>query len=297
MDFKVLKLFIFIIFISISFERASAQRTYPFYDKWKIGYNFGMTKFYGDSHDRTGIFYSTPLSKYYYQDRRFGNAINFDKSFTDIVGMRGNFFYGSVKGTKESVKRYFIAEMYQYNLNFRINFTNIFMPASNFRKWDAYGFIGIGFNVSRSWQYDMISGDLTGTNGFGNPRYEGGPKLRMTETVVPFGFGFNYSLTKRVDFNAEFSVNGVNTDKLDVMVSDERNAEGFGFLSVGISYDFELPRHWTFGNYNPSYTGRSPDKAIKEYNKKKKVIMKPKHKRKKPKYKRKRRGFFYRLFN
>jgi len=278
-------------------EAVKSQRTYAFYDSWSIGYSLGWTKFYGDGHDRNGLFHSTPLSKFYYHDRGFANALVIDKSFTDVLGIRSYLFLGSVRGTKESIKRYFVAELFQYNVNFRVNFTNLFLPPSNFRKYDVYGFIGVGFNESRSWQYDIVSSKLTGTNGFGSPRYEGGPKLRMTETVIPFGVGFNYSVTNRLKFNAEYSINGINTDKLDVIISDEKRAEGFGFLSVGIAYEFELPRHWTFGNYNPRFNNRTSDRSIREYNKKKKVIMKPKFKKKKPKYGRNRRGFFYRLFN
>lgn len=273
-----------------------SQRKYPFYHEWAVGYNLGMTRFYGDGHDRNGFFSATPLSKFFYQDRGFTHAVNVHKSINSYFGLEGTLRMGNLKGTKLSESIYFKTKFYDYNLRFTANFTNMFMEYRRSRLWDIYGFVGIGFNESRSWKYSTVTDKLIGTNGFGSPKYDGGPYKRMTETMIPFGFGFNYAITNDWDVNVEFAINGVNTDKLDVFISDQRKAEGYGYMSVGLSYNFRLPKHWSFAPRYPSYNGKSSDRAIKKYNKKKRVIMKPKNKVNRKKFRRKRGNFFQRIF-
>jgi len=288
-------LFIF-IFGSVFFSTSiKGQRTFYFTEEWSLTGQISASNFYGDLTDKSNRFFSnTPFSKFFYQDRQVVYGIALEKKINIYFGVRGHLSYGKVKSTKESVKQYFKANVFEYSLLGTADFTNIFMGYDRYRAWSIYGFLGFGFTESRTWKRDMLTEAVVGTNGFGVPKRDGGRYVPMTETVMPFGLGFNYRFVKEFSANIEMSLRPIRTDKLDATISDDTWWEGYGFISVGATYHFTLPDHWQIGNRNPRYNGRSSDPAIKAFNKNRHVIMKTKSykraSRKRYKPKRRRRG-------
>lgn len=290
-----MKNFIFLISMFLSFVFSTSlkgQRTFYFTEEWSASGYISTSNFYGDLTDKSNRFFSnTPFSKYFYQDRQavFGFAL--EKKINIYFGIRGNISYGNVKSTKESVKQYFTAHVFEYNLMGTVDFTNIFMGYNRYRSWSIYGFLGIGFTESRTWKRSMLTDKIVGTNGFGIPKKEGGRYIPMTETVLPIGLGFKYQFVKEFSLNFEISLHPIRTDKLDATISDDTWRDGYGLISVGATYHFDLPDHWQVGNRRPRYNGKSSDPAIKAFNKKRHTIMSTKSSRRamKKRYKPKRR--------
>jgi len=294
-----MKNFIIILFLFSSIaltSKINAQRTYFFTEEWSMTGQFSASSFYGDLTDKHNRFFSnTPFSKYYYQDRQAVYGFALEKKINIYFGVRGNLSYGNVKSTKESVKQYFIAHVFEYTLSGTADFTNIFLGYDRYRVWSIYGYLGIGFTESRTWKRSMLDDAIVGTNGFGVPKRDGGKYVPMTETVLPFGLGFKYQFVKEFSVNIEMSMHPIRTDKLDATISDDSWWEGYGLITLGATYHFSLPNHWQMGYRNPRYNGKSTDPAIKAFNKKRHTIMntrsykRAKHKRYKPR--RRRRGY------
>jgi hypothetical protein len=267
---------VFIVLISCS-NLALAQRTFYFTEQWAISGGIGASTFYGDLTDKSNRFFAnTPFSKYFYQDRQTRAAIMLEKKINIYFGLRGEISYGKIKSTQESAKQYFTANLFEYSLSATFDFTNMLMGADRFRLWSVYGTLGVGFTESRTWKYDMLSGDLIGTNGFGSPKRQGGNYVPMTETVLPLSLGFNYSFTREFSAFVEMSYHPIRTDKLDATLSEDSKRDSYGVMMIGARYIFKLPDHWQIGNRYPRYNGKSNDPAIKSYNKRRRVVMKTK---------------------
>ncbi len=273
-----MKRFLILTFLSVMiFLTSNSQRTFFLSEEWLTSINIGATTFYGDFTDKSNRFFSnTPFSKFFYQDRQAMLSYTLEKKINIYFGVKGFISYGNIKSTKESEKAYFNAHLFEYSLNGTVDFTNLFIGYDRYRDWSIYGYVGIGFTESRTWKYSMNTGKIIGTNGFGVPKKEGGKYVPMTETVVPLGLGFRYNISKQFALNAEVSLHPIRTDKLDATISNAAKMEGYGLISVGVDYNFTLPDHWQIINRNPRYNGKSTDPAIKEFNKRKHVVMKTK---------------------
>ena len=266
-------LFVLSMVFTLGQGELSAQRNYYFTEQWSVGLAAGATTFYGDLSNRTnGLFANTPFSKFFYQDRQAMAVLVLDKEFNIYFGVRGHVAYGKLKSTYEASKEYFKANMFEYSLAATLDFTNLFMGADRFRQWSIYGYLGIGLTESRTWKYNMLTGDLVGTNGFGKPKREGGKYVPMTETVLPMGLGFSYQFVKEFSVFVEMAYHPLYTDKLDATVIGSKR-DGYGLLMLGAKYHFTMPDHWQIGGRYPRYNGKSNDPAIKKYNKRRRVIM------------------------
>lgn len=274
---RLVKTIVFIFLSLVSLTSLKAQRHYFFTEQWNVGLGLGATTFYGDLTDKSNRFFSnTPFSKYFYQDRQARYIFLLEKKVNIYFGVRGQISYGKIKSTKESVKQYFTSNLFEYSLAGTIDFTNLFLGQDRYRPWSLYGYLGIGFTESRTWRYNMLTGKLVGTNGFGSPKTDGGKYIPMTETVIPMGIGFSYQFSKGFSARVEMSLQPIHTDKLDALVSTDEAMEGYGLITVGVNYHMSLPDHWQIGNRYPRYNGKSTDPAIKSYNKRKHVLMKSK---------------------
>lgn len=274
---RFFRIFLILIFLVVSLTDLSSQRRYFFTEQWNLGLGIGATSFYGDLTDKTNrLLVNSPFSKYFYQDRQAMAVMTLEKKINIYFGVRGHLSYGRIKSTQENTKQYFVANLFEYSLSGTIDFTNIFFGHDRYRKWTFYGHAGIGFTESRSWKYNMMTGKLVGTNGFGSPKREGGKYIPMTETVFPFGIGGRFQLNKYFSIWAEMALHPIKTDKLDATVDKKIGVEAYGIMMVGVAYHFALPDHFQIGNRHPSYTGRSSDPALKSYNKKRRVVMQTK---------------------
>ncbi len=290
MSRKIL-IFSFITIFLLLANFANSQRSYLFTREWKISMFIGSTTFHGDVSDKTNSFMNnTPFSKYFYQDRKVGGGFYVDKMFTPYWGVRGTLLYAKMKSTKESSKIYFEGDLFEYSVSGLIDFSNIFLGVDRYRVWNFYGFIGVGFTETRSILYDLNTGARIGSTGFRVGKT--GAYKRMTELTFPVGLGVKYEIGKKINLFFEFTRHIVKTDRLDAYPVDGTKFESLGMMNLGFTYNFRLPNHWTPAR-NPRYNGKSPDRSIRAFNKKKHVVMKTKAykkaKKSRKKYGRKRR--------
>lgn len=252
-----------------------SQHYIAFDDGWSFSGFVSSSNFHGDLTDKTNSFMNnTPFSKYFYQDRKLGGGVYVDKMFGQVMGLRGILFYSQMKSTKESDKIYFQGDVFEYSVAAYSNLTNLIIGYNRRRPWDIYAFMGIGFSETRAKAYDMNTGAVVGSTGYKVSK-NGNGFVRMTEVVVPVGLGVKYSFSKQANVFLEFTRQVVHTDRLDAFPVDGTTIESLGLLNIGLSYDFRLPSHW-HTQRNPRYDGKSPDPAIRAFNKKKHVIMRTK---------------------
>lgn len=264
--------FVLLFFITITSINAKSQ-TYNWFNEWQLGISGGGVAFYGDVSNRSPqIMNSTPFSKYFYKERTFMLNGSLQKMILPYFGVRGSLRYGKLGATSDLDKSYFSTNIFTYDLAGLVDFTNLFFGVDKRRPYSFFGVLGLGISESRTWKYDYFTKKLIDTNGFGSPKKVGGKYQPMTEGIAFAGLGFNYQLSKAFSLEFEISRFFINSDKIDATVSSTKKTEGFGMISLGIKYDLSLPKHLQTGS-TPRFDNRSGEPAIKEYNKKKKVVM------------------------
>lgn len=243
------------VFISMLFiTKAAYGQWFLGNFNWAASISYNSTLFHGDLTDRTNSFvYSTPFSKYFYQDRKSGIGFNLEKSIGPYFGVRGNILYTKLISHKNSLNQHFESNLFEYSTVLTLNFTNIFWGVDRYRHVVFYGFIGLGLTESRSWKYDDQTDLLIGTNGFGSPKEPGGGYVPMTETVMPTGLGLKAVVNPNFGFYVEASLHPINTDKLDATISNIAFWEGYGAITLGMDFYFSASRFSSFKRRTPSY--------------------------------------------
>ena len=267
------------------------QDLYGLAESWNIDFNIGYNKFYGDLTDKkNSVFRNTPFHKYFYENRKMMYGFMLGKEINDYVSVRGQLLYGALKGTSEPNLSYFEAKVFEYNLNAKVDLSDLIFGTYGYRKYSFYATAGIGMINWHTQRKDIKTGDVIGGNGFSKDG-EGGHKMTTTEGVIPIGLGVDIKLNENWDLSIASSLHGIKTDKLDAFLSDSKKVEGFGYVSVGLVYTFDV-KAFRLGVSNPKYNGRSNEPALKDYGKQKKVVMTtPQYNKAKRKRYRKYRGY------
>ena len=273
---KILSLIYLLLVFTVFTVSVNAQRHYKFSSNWNTSFFVGTTNFHGDVSDSGNSFKdNNPFSKYFYQDRRFGLGIYVDKMFNPYIGMRGLLMYATMKSTKESEKLYFEGNFYEYSLSGLLDLTNIFLGHDKYRAYQVYGFLGIGMTETKSELFNLTNDSLLNQIGYKVEKEGRNPK-RLTEVVMPVGIGARYKINKQLSVFGEFTSHIVFSNKIDAYAVDGTIQERVGLINVGLTYFFSLPSHWSIGNGNIRYNGKSSDSSIRKYNKNNHVVMKTK---------------------
>jgi hypothetical protein len=241
MNLKKQSLFLFFTFFCITVF-GQMNRTY---EDWFFGLHGGMNSLWGDVTDNDNHFIpGGPFQQGFYNDRKFMWGFSFGKNLSPAYGIKGQAIFGDITSHTISEKQFMVGSIQDYTVSFTADFLDLFdwAPKSNF---DFYGFVGLGFCRFRSQLHSSIINDT-----LNEPLLNYSPndpakysQNKYTSTIsIPFGLGLNYKLGKSWVFNVESSIRYLNTDWLDALVSSKRSFEGFGFLSFGVSYHFDMPR-------------------------------------------------------
>ncbi len=231
---RKIALFFIIAFLSIPYF-VSSQETgkSKFLDNWSINVNGGASIFWGDI--RQYKFYPV----YHFEnERKVSYGIILSKQLSPTFELRGQLINGELAGTNRgTTQRYFEADIFEYNINTTINFSQLFLGSNPDRKLNIYGVLGIGFLDFRTVK------KVLGTNTFDYSRgysEDGAISEKMqTETVIPLGFGFKYQISKHFEVNLENTFNVPNTDLLDATTGDFKY-DFFTYTSLGLTYKFNL---------------------------------------------------------
>jgi len=232
------KIIIILISIFIGFQRANSQDLYPFSKGWSIGFNLGTSYFYGDASDgKNRLWNNTPFSKYYYEDRNIMLSFTGSKDFNEFFGLRGNLLWGKFNGKSEKIGVYTNGNVQEISIEAYANILDIVRYKRN-RKYSFYAFGGLGLSSFRTNLYSLINDSLLQTFGYSANGKD--VTSRTTEAMLSLGLGFRYYINPKASLNFETSLRNVFTDKLDALMIDKANLEGYGFMSVGFTYHFDF---------------------------------------------------------
>ncbi len=287
-------IFAFIFFLP---KIGTGQGTYRLNEKWSINLNLGYNNFYGDLKDKkVGFIQSTPFHKYFYENRKMMYGFMLSKDLSDVFSIRGQLLFGKLRSSKVSENTYFTANLYEYNINTKINLSNIIFGKYNYRKYTLYASIGIGLIDWNNRRMTIDSGIPISGNGFAK-NVESGYRRNTTEGIIPIGLGLDYRINDKLLLSIETTLRGINTDQLDSYIDKAKKIEGFGYTSIALIYNFDFDAVH-LGLSSPKYNGKSSDPSIKRYNKKRHIVMStPQYKRSVKKRYRRYKGYKKSPFN
>lgn len=190
------------------------------FNTWSVTANLGLLLFYGDI--RQYDWY--PLGTYQ-NERQLGYGFTLNKALTPVFGLQGQILAGKLSGTRRDQGVFFEANVFEYSLNATVNFSNLsFSGRLKQRKLSFYGLLGIGLTNFTSDKKDL------GTEGVVKSVES------TTETILPIGLGLKWKLNDKFDLGLELTARNVNTDKLDVTVSEGSALDKYGYTSLSLTY-------------------------------------------------------------
>lgn len=217
---------------SLSYSQEYEETDKSFFTNWRININGGLNLFYGD------------IQQYrfapYNEDYRIAYGLSLHKQISPVVSFGGQLLNGKLHGTRintvsgiNPIGVYFDSDVFEYNLNTTINFSNFIGGFNPYRKFSIYGLAGIGFSNWQTEVKDYNTGEVLRRSGFVGR----GPNKRTTEIVIPVGLGFKFELGNSLSINFQSTIRGVNSDRLDATVSCKKH-DYYNYTSLGLSYYF-----------------------------------------------------------
>jgi hypothetical protein len=257
-----------------------AQKIYRAYENYYLIGSIGVGTFYGDVSDKKNRFFSnTPFSTFFYEDRGPAFSLDLGKHISPSVSAGLSFTTSALEGHSDILGMYMQSSIYSYGIYGRFHPLNAFLGFNGERPVDFYlqgGLSGLSFTT---YKRDQITDTLIGVNNPEIPGYGSGTVLRSGSMLLNYGFGITVRVSDNFSLSLETSSNATFSDKLDAHVSDKRSFEGYGISSLGFKYHFNSSPY-AFKSRYPKYTGKSKDPALRQYNKKKAVVMNTKPHRK-----------------
>jgi len=255
------------LFLALHIPAKSQIQGYRGYEHWYIGLNLGTSSFYGDISERSGAFSNiNPFSGDFYQDRDFMFGLMLTKKINGVFWTRLNLLAGTMDASNSTENLYFKSDVVEFTGIGMLSLTEMFLGEDITRPINAYAFVGGGIVSYRSWKRMIDTDSLIDMEGAG--------KRKAVNFVLPVGVGVDYRVTDQFTLTGEFSLRRLGTDRLDAHSKDGSYREGYGLISLGLHYQFEMPE--AIMKRNIRHTGKSTDPAIRAYNKKKAAVMKTK---------------------
>lgn len=195
---------------------------------WYLQGQLGLNTFYGDiTNDDNAVVK-------HFTESRAGGSLILGWQFHPIWGVRGDLFYGGLKG--ERPNRYFETELWSAHLEPTISISNIIKKKE--RKFNIYALTGIGMS---NWEAEQFQSEDKNTRIGGN----GVTEDWTSEVTIPVGAGVDYKLNESWSLNLEsrlFYVLGIDDDGGgDMMDGDQagaanENNDAFNFFGAGVKY-------------------------------------------------------------
>jgi len=255
---KCLIIFTILIFIypfetfSQSYNKVSYFKSY-----WQLSLNGGTSLFFGDIKQ----YQFAPVSNYE-SEWRFAGGAMLNKQISPIFGIRGQFLYGKLAGTRRPSNLYFEADYIEFNLNTTIGLRNIFQKYKPTQFWNAYLLFGIGLTNHNTELMELNTKKVIKRVGHGSGKSFGG---RTLEGMLLGGIGLDLRVSNRVNINLETANRILNSDDLDGRVSGFKY-DVYNYTSLGIAFKFGSSSKKTrrTESYN-SYDQRGEDGDVKTY--------------------------------
>ena len=216
---------------------------------WSINANFGPTLFYGDIKQYRIV----PLWSSYNNEMQEAGGLIVAKQLFPFLDLRAQVLAGYVAGTKLSMHQYFTAGFLDYNLNFKLDISELFKPEDQ-RIMTYYAYAGVGMIYFRTKKFSSPSNEMIAAYGYNS---QGTLTKGTSEGVVPFGIGADYKVNYNISMNIDYSRRVVNSDKLDATVGKAKH-DMYDYISLGITYHFRGPKDSDHDGV-PDKTDKCPD--------------------------------------
>ncbi|WP_207506872.1 OmpA family protein [Telluribacter humicola] len=232
---KKKKLYVVLSCLSLFASNAFAQYTYEGNNKmntWSITGYGGVSRFFGD------------LSQYDFkrgerEDITGMWGLSLNKQITPVFGAQLTLFNGSLMGSRMDytslapgetvpVSRdlYFKSPSFvQATIDGTMNLNRLLFGFNKLRRWKFDAHAGFGVMYFHTDVYDMNTDLLllssnTEASSTTAGKWDRNGTIYTREYVVPLGLAIHYELTRRFDIGVDFTINHVNTEKLDLTASD-----------------------------------------------------------------------------
>lgn len=213
-----------------------------FFDNWSIGVSGGPNIFFGDL--KVNRFW--PVSNNM-NEWRFAGSIYVIRQLSHVFSLRGQLLYGQIAGTRRvysdgaPCNQYFEGYLAEPNLNIMVNFMNMF-GYSPTRKFFVYGTVGVGMTFWHTKKYDLVSHAQIGEARKAFPDW-------TKEGSIPAGLGAYYNINDKLNLGLEWTLRGLNSDKLDATVGGFQY-DMYSYLSVNLTFNFNKRNQGTLKSAN-----------------------------------------------
>ena len=225
-------------------QKETTKQAKPSFDPhWYVGANFGLSQFHGD------------ITKYRWvpdkDNWNFGGGLNFGRQMTSIFGLRGNVSMGNYSGSEDRValnyQGYFDKKIegsyIDYSLLMTFDLDNLILGYNPDRWMGVYALLGVGNSQYRVKQYELSTNTLLGSRGYdteqggGDGKGFGGRDLIGT---IPVGFGFNFSVSEKVDITLESLFRIGDTEGMDMYAGGSQQIKNdfYSLNTIGLVYKF-----------------------------------------------------------
>mgnify|MGYP002639264060 CR=1 FL=1 len=220
---------VLLLFVLPSIKAQSYNKTSNFRSFWQINVNGGTSLFFGDIKQYQFAPVSTNENEW-----RFAGGAMLIKQISPIFGIRGQFLYGNLAGTRRQRNLYFESNYVEFNLNATIGIRNIFQKYRADQVWNAYILLGLGITNFNTELMDLQTKKVLKSQGNGSGSSFAG---RSLQGMFLGGLGLDLRLSNRVNLNLETANRLLDTDKLDATEGGFKY-DVYNYTSLGISYKF-----------------------------------------------------------
>jgi len=196
-----------------------------FYQYWQVDFNGGATLFFGDVKQYRVL----PADN----EIRLGSGFQLMRQISPVFGIRGQMVYAQVSGVRKEWDRYFESDLFEFNLNTKINLSNLISGYGS-RFIDIYATIGLGFINYNTVLRELSTDKVVRKIGYGDGESFGGRSLNGIGT---FGMGFDIRISSKWHVNLESANRMMNTDIFDGWVGGFKY-DVYNYSSIGVTYKF-----------------------------------------------------------
>jgi len=219
-----------IILIFPANAQVQGELNRKFFGNWSVTLGGGPNIFFGDV--KVNTFW--PVNEYD-NEWRFAGTFSLNRQLSYVFSVRAQVFYGEIAGTKRNYKGgapanlTFDGNIFEYNLNGTVNFSNLFARYNPLRKFFIYGTLGVGLSNWQTKLYDLNTHQEIGSSG--------SPGNWTTEGMLMGGVGAYVNIADKVNLGLEWTAHGVNSDKLDATVGGFQ-FDVYSLLALNVTYNF-----------------------------------------------------------
>ena len=189
---------------------------------WSVTLTPAITQFYGDL--RQFDFKMGPE-----EHLTGGLGISANKQISPIFGMSADFWTGNLNGTKQRLyDAHFESKGFlQGSINVHANLKPLLFGYNKLKRWKwdihaGYGYIWFNTVVYQAGSNKSIELIRSNTRASSKTagEWERAGSTYTREIVIPIGMSFHYEVSPRIDIGLDWTVNNVNSEKLDMTYGD-----------------------------------------------------------------------------